>query len=393
MSSRTTPNGSRRWWRSVSDNESEGFDNLDSVYGENESVNSFGGYGAFHGEGDTVSHSVYGAGSDISVDVHSYMDRDLFTQQDNGSDIDSDTDIDPMQAGLDQWDSDDQDDENEGWGENSAEENSVTLSRNSNDYSDSSNWIRRLQGRRNGVSIEWRVQESRLSIVPNTSGNYVGNSGDYLDASGFEQLLEQLAEADSTRRGAPPAAASFVDSLPSVSINAGHVKHDDLVCAVCKDCFSIGNVVKQLPCMHLYHPSCILPWLSARNSCPLCRYELPTDDKDYEEGKRARVRTTIQEIADSESSGESEEDLSDEETETEHGELMNVDCDDMQRRGRRGGWFFLPIVSLVGFVLVCWFRNPVVGQRGNCVVQRQGQLSVSTVGQGRNRGRRWWSLF
>ncbi|KAJ6425027.1 hypothetical protein OIU84_025739 [Salix udensis] len=49
-----------------------------------------------------------------------------------------------------------------------------------------------------------------------------------------------------------------------------------LGCAVCKDQFLIDVEAKQLPCSHLYHPDCILPWLSNHNSCPLCRFQLQT---------------------------------------------------------------------------------------------------------------------
>ncbi|PIA59666.1 hypothetical protein AQUCO_00400514v1 [Aquilegia coerulea] len=431
-SSHTTPSGSRRWWRSVSDNESESFDNLDSVFGESESIVSFGGYGAFHGDGDTVSHSAYGGESEISVDVHSFLDRELFIEPDGASDVDTDTDIDPMHAGLDQWHLDDQDEEDEDWGESNVEENTArnveagrwiehVLSRSQNENNGHSNWLRELQSSDNRGAIHWRVRESRRSHNPNMEESrvpsYVGNSGDYLDAMGFEQLLEQLAEADSSRRGAPPTAASFVDTLPCVLIDEEHTKHGDLVCAVCKDLLSIGTAANQLPCMHLYHPSCILPWLNARNSCPLCRYELPTDDKDYEERKRiSGIRTNIPEIPQSESSGNSSDDLSDgdidEECEmtdegAEHRELVNVNCatDSSGRERTRGGWLLLvatPIVSLVGIVLVFWSRNPLVGRvgpRGQCGLYGQHQQQVQIPlrnprdGQGTNRNRRWWSFF
>lgn len=78
-------------------------------------------------------------------------------------------------------------------------------------------------------------------------------------------------------------------------------------CPVCLKTHEIGEVVKKLPCQHCFHNTCIIPWLIkvydsilARliyfywefqtNSCPLCRYELPTDDEEYEEYKKEKIR-------------------------------------------------------------------------------------------------------
>ncbi|GAB2270193.1 hypothetical protein Dimus_005097 [Dionaea muscipula] len=88
---------------------------------------------------------------------------------------------------------------------------------------------------------------------------------------------------------ATPAASKFViDNLHSVVMTEEHMPSDAL-CAVCKDEMLVGVMVKQLPCSHQYHGDCILPWLEIRNTCPVCRYELPTDDAEYE---RRRTQTT-----------------------------------------------------------------------------------------------------
>ena len=34
-------------------------------------------------------------------------------------------------------------------------------------------------------------------------------------------------------------------------------------CAVCRDCFTVSESVKRLPCEHMFHYPCIMPWLES----------------------------------------------------------------------------------------------------------------------------------
>jgi len=43
-------------------------------------------------------------------------------------------------------------------------------------------------------------------------------------------------------------------------------------CSICLEDFVAGDKLRLLPCKHLYHLECILPWLTERQStCPLCK--------------------------------------------------------------------------------------------------------------------------
>ncbi|KAB2039328.1 hypothetical protein E1A91_D02G002000v1 [Gossypium mustelinum] len=388
-SSRTTPSSSRRWRRVISDSDSDGFDNLDSFFGESESNVSFGRYRLFRGESDAVSFSTYGGDSDASMDGHSFLDTEIFVQAER-SDInsDTDTDIDPMNAGLNQWNWDEPEEDDEGdedgeWEEADAEEYVVghTMSRT-------------------GV-LNLFTSSPHESNLP--AFNFRRSR------AGFEQLLDHLAETDGSRRGAPPASLSFVNNLPRVIVSDEHEKSDGLACAICKDVLPVGAEVNQLPCLHVYHPSCILPWLSARNSCPLCRYELPTDDKDYEEGKqhmnsRMRMHEIQQQNASEDSSSENSDEADADEA-CEFGPHQSHDVPHVDptigSSSREIGrdWLFraaAPVAGIIGVVLVFWLGKPLIGRRGSIPSWGQHQIQVSnasSLNQRGSRGRRWWSLF
>lgn len=135
--------------------------------------------------------------------------------------------------------------------------------------------------RASGANIQFVVDGN------NTSGNLSGaNLGDYFIGPGLEQLIQQLAENDPNRYGTPPAAKSAVESLPVVKISQEMLGCDFSECAVCKESFGLDEEARQMPCKHIYHSDCIMPWLEMHNSCPVCRFELPTDDPEYE--NRAR---------------------------------------------------------------------------------------------------------
>ncbi|PRQ59238.1 putative aminoacyltransferase, E1 ubiquitin-activating enzyme [Rosa chinensis] len=105
------------------------------------------------------------------------------------------------------------------------------------------------------------------------------NMSEFLLGSGFDRLLSQLSQIDLNgigRYDQRPAAKSAVESLPTIELDDSHVAEESH-CAVCKEQFELGNEVREMPCKHIYHSDCILPWLAQRNSCPVCRQELPVD--------------------------------------------------------------------------------------------------------------------
>lgn len=79
--------------------------------------------------------------------------------------------------------------------------------------------------------------------------------------------------SSSSSRDQVAASPAAVVALPSVEVKG----RSGIECVICKEEMRQGRDVCELPCEHLFHWMCILPWLRKRNTCPCCRFQLPTD--------------------------------------------------------------------------------------------------------------------
>ena len=129
---------------------------------------------------------------------------------------------------------------------------------------------------------------------PRTSGGLLDLVMSFLTGQRYQNDLESIINYimlhDPNRYGNPPASAKEVEKLEKILITEEILKDLGIEnsCAVCKEEFSVGENCLLMPCKHHFHGDCLLPWLKERNSCPVCRFELKTDDEDYEQRKRER---------------------------------------------------------------------------------------------------------
>ncbi|KAH8307853.1 hypothetical protein KR059_000795 [Drosophila kikkawai] len=111
---------------------------------------------------------------------------------------------------------------------------------------------------------------------------FMGNPGDYAwGREGLDTIVTQMLNQMETS-GPPPLSAQRINEIPNVQISAEDVERK-IQCSICWDDFKIDETVRKLPCSHLYHENCIVPWLNLHSTCPICRKSLAEDGSDGDE--------------------------------------------------------------------------------------------------------------
>lgn len=93
-------------------------------------------------------------------------------------------------------------------------------------------------------------------------------------------------------KGPPPASSNALRQLPTVKVAPEDlVDENNRECCICLEENHLKERVVRLPCAHIFHQKCIHDWLTKHCTCPVCRYELETDDKQYERGRKQRMKS------------------------------------------------------------------------------------------------------
>lgn len=76
-----------------------------------------------------------------------------------------------------------------------------------------------------------------------------------------EQALQEAIEQSKK--------AHLLTELPREKYELEH--HSDLhECELCLEEYEEGHELLRLPCLHLFHSSCVGPWLQKSYTCPIC---------------------------------------------------------------------------------------------------------------------------
>ena len=166
---------------------------------------------------------------------------------------------------------------------------------------------RRIENRnnRNNIMNNFLSGGEIITEVVNPNGQNIIISRSIVNGSGlnnfllnhindhqFENFINIITAFDLQHKGNPPASERAINNLKKIEINEQNINEfKEQTCNVCLENFNAGQITMKLDCGHYFHEKCITHWLKMRNTCPVCRHELESNDPNYEKRKHLHRET------------------------------------------------------------------------------------------------------
>ncbi|KAM3722827.1 RING finger protein [Dirofilaria immitis] len=89
----------------------------------------------------------------------------------------------------------------------------------------------------------------------------------------YVQRFRYAHAKDRLQRRLFNAAKKALARIPTRLLRAGD-KELDIDCPVCIDPYRAGDIIRLLPCRHIFHKTCVDPWLLEHRTCPMCKSDI-----------------------------------------------------------------------------------------------------------------------
>ncbi|CAL8300508.1 unnamed protein product [Arctogadus glacialis] len=92
----------------------------------------------------------------------------------------------------------------------------------------------------------------------------------------FIQKIRYTNARDRSQRRLGDAAKKAIGKLTTRTVKKGdkEIDPDFNHCAVCIEGYQPNDVVRILPCKHVFHKMCVDPWLNEHCTCPMCKLNI-----------------------------------------------------------------------------------------------------------------------
>ncbi|KAK0415757.1 hypothetical protein QR680_012102 [Steinernema hermaphroditum] len=89
----------------------------------------------------------------------------------------------------------------------------------------------------------------------------------------YVQRFRYAHAKDRMQRRLFNAAKKALAKIPTRQLRQGDLQLD-ADCPVCIDPYNVGDVIRTLPCRHIFHKTCVDPWLLEHRTCPMCKQDI-----------------------------------------------------------------------------------------------------------------------
>lgn len=111
----------------------------------------------------------------------------------------------------------------------------------------------------------------------------------------FQTLLDSQRSGSplgGNRSAYPPASTQTIKNLPTIVVSKRDLEDGcNKECSICFLDFNVNDKVSRLQCGHFFHTECVNEWLQKKCTCPICRWELETEDEIFEIDRIERMKS------------------------------------------------------------------------------------------------------